>query len=88
MAILAFLGVTVLVYMVTYKMSRSRVAALIAATLYQFSGHTLYFSVQTAPQLPAIFLSMLSLYLLLTGANLFYVGLFLGLASLTYLSFA
>ena len=85
-AILAFLGVTVLVYMVTYKMSRSRVAALIAATLYQFSGHTLYFSVQTAPQLPAIFLSMLSLYLLLTGANLFYVGLFLGLASLTYLS--
>jgi len=85
-AILAFLGVTILVYVITYKMSRSRIAALIAAALYQLSGHTLYFSVQATPQTPAIFLSMLSLYLLLVGANLFYVGLTLGLASLTYLS--
>ncbi|MBS7644157.1 glycosyltransferase family 39 protein [Candidatus Bathyarchaeota archaeon] len=85
-AILAFLGVTTLVYMITYRVSRSRTAGLIAAALYQFSGHTLYFSVQTTPQLPAIFLSLLSLYLLLIGANLFYVGLTLGLASLTYLS--
>jgi len=87
-AILAFLGVTILVYVITYKMSRNRIAALIATALYQLSCYTLYFSVQATPQLPAIFLSMLSLYLLLIGANLFYVGLTLGLASLTYLSAA
>ncbi len=88
---LSFLGVGIVLYLLCRNILKNRVAGLLALLIYQLSSQSLQFSTACAPQLPATFLIVVSVYLLLdappkTRGRFFILGSLLGLALVTRLS--
>ncbi len=70
------------VYGITFKITKNELASLFSTSLYGFSWWMLAFLSSTLSDLPAIFFFLLSLYLLLDKNDKYtnYAGLFAGLA--------
>lgn len=88
---LSFIGVSVAIYLLCRNALKNRWAGLLGILIYQLSSQSLLFSTACAPQIPATFLIIISVYLIIdpspkTRGRLFTIGLLLGLAVITRLS--
>jgi hypothetical protein len=88
---LSFIGVSVAIYLLCRNVLKNRWTGLLGVIIYQLSSQSLLFSTACAPQIPATFLIIVLVYLVLdpspkTRGKLFIIGLLLGLAVITRLS--
>ncbi len=87
----SFVATGAVIYLICRKILNNRTAGLIGIAIYQLSSQTSLFSVACAPQLPATFLMIASVYILLddplkTWKKTLILGLSLGTALVTRLS--
>ncbi|UCD72965.1 MAG: glycosyltransferase family 39 protein, partial [Candidatus Bathyarchaeota archaeon] len=86
----SFIATTFLIYMICSRRLNNPTAGIAGSLIYQLSYDNYNFSVSSCPQIPATFLMVAAIYILLsdrgTPREYFLTGLFLGLATITRFS--